>query len=195
MRVLEPSSSPFSAYSSGRVRPPPNRSLRGYIEREFDVSRELLRKPREGQNVFGNAYNTVASASKNFWAFAGTPASLLAFALAFAGSPASLPAFALTFAGTPASPPASTLAFAGVPQVLRRTCWPLQLAINDILNKGISFVCRTHVVQHRYQAIQGQSVREKDTAPVTHALPHVRRSTQTDLHPDKMRTNPTKHLG
>ena len=65
MRVLEPSSSPFSAYSSGRVRPPPNRSLRGYIEREFDVSRELLRKPREGQNVFGNACTAGASVPKN----------------------------------------------------------------------------------------------------------------------------------
>ncbi len=35
---------------------------------------------------------------KTFGAFAGTPASLPAFALAFAGSPASLPAFALAFA-------------------------------------------------------------------------------------------------
>ena len=86
-------------------------------------------------------------------AFAGSPAGLPAFALAFAGTPASLPAFALTFAGTPASLPAFALTFAGVPQVLRRTCWPLQHAINDILNKGISFFCRTHAVRHRYQAM------------------------------------------
>ena len=89
------------------------------------------------------------------------------------GSPASLPAFALTFAGTPASLPALLWRLRGVPQVLRRTCWPLQHAINDILymNKGISFFCRTHAVRHRYQAIQGQSVREKDTVPAIHALP------------------------
>ena len=162
------------------------------------VSWHLLWRLRESRKSPGICFDVCGKSRKSLgicFDVCGSPASLLAFALAFAGSPASLPAFALTFAGTPASPPASTLAFAGVPQVLRRTCWPLQLAINDILNKGISFVCRTHVVQHRYQAIQGQSVREKDTAPVTHALPHVRRSTQTDLHPDKMRTNPTKHLG
>ena len=39
------------------------------------------------------------------------------------------------------------------------------------MNKGISFFCRTHAVRHRYQAIQGQSVREKDTVPAIHALP------------------------
>ena len=148
------------------------------------VSWHLLWRLRESRKSPGICFDVCGKSRKSLgicFDVCGSPASLLAFALAFAGSPASLPAFALTFAG--------------VPQVLRRTCWPLQLAINDILNKGISFVCRTHVVQHRYQAIQGQSVREKDTAPVTHALPHVRRSTQTDLHPDKMRTNPTKHLG
>ena len=35
--------------------------------------------------------------------------------------------------GTPASLPAFALTFAGVPQLFRRTCWPLQHAINDIL--------------------------------------------------------------
>ena len=76
------------------------------------------------------------------------------------GSPASLPAFALAFAGVPqvsrhllwrlrGVPQVSRhllWRLRGVPQVLRRTCWPLQHAINDILNKGISFFCRTHVI-------------------------------------------------
>ena len=84
-----------------------------------------MQNPRDCQSAFGNVYNTVASASKNFWAFAGSSASLSAFALAFAG----------------------------VPQVLRRTCWPLQHAINDILNKGISFFlsnsrCTTPISSH-----------------------------------------------
>ena len=48
-----------------------------------------MQNPRDCQSAFGNVYNTVASASKNFWAFAGSSASLTAFALAFAGSPAS----------------------------------------------------------------------------------------------------------
>ena len=89
------------------------------------------------------------------------------------GSPAGLPAFALAFAGVPQVSRHLLWRLRGVPQVLRRTCWPLQHAINDILymNKGISFFCRTHAVRHRYQAIQGQSVREKDTVPAIHALP------------------------
>ena len=142
----------------------------GRLRRVPQVFRHLLGRLRESRSSPGI-----------YFGVCGSPASLSAFALAFAGTPASLPAFALTFAG--------------VPQVLRRTCWPLQHAINDILNKGISFFCRIHAVRHRYQAIQGQSVREKDTVPAIHALPHVRRSTQTDLHPDKTRANPTKHLG
>ena len=160
-----------------------------------------MQNPRDCQSAFGNVYNTVASASKNFWAFAGSSASLSAFALAFAGvpqvsrhllwrlreshkspgiyfgvcgSPASLPVFALAFAGVPqvsrhllwrlrgvpqvsrhllwrlrGVPQVSRhllWRLRGVPQVLRRTCWPLQHAINDILNKGISFFCRTHVI-------------------------------------------------
>ena len=86
------------------------------------------------------------------------------------GSPASLSAFALTFAGTPASLPALLWRLRGVPQVLRRTCWPLQHAINDILNKGISFFCRTHViVQSPLQAsadciVQSPRKKEKGTA-------------------------------
>ena len=46
-----------------------------------------MQNPRDCQSAFGNVYNTVASASKNFWAFAGSPAGLPAFALAFAGVP------------------------------------------------------------------------------------------------------------
>ena len=110
------------------------------------------------------------------------------------GSPASLPVFALAFAGVPQVSRHLLWRLRGVPQVLRRTCWPLQHAINDILNKGISFFCRIHAVRHRYQAIQGQSVREKDTVPAIHP-PLVRRNTRTDLHPDKTRANLTKHLG
>ena len=56
-------------------------------------------------------------------AFAGTPASLAAFALAFADTPASLTAFALAFAGTPASLAAFALAFAGVPQERYAPFW------------------------------------------------------------------------
>ena len=148
------------------------------------VSRHLLWRLRESRRSPGIYFGVCGESHKSpgiYFGVCGSPASLSAFALAFAGTPASLPAFALTFAG--------------VPQVFRRTCWPLQHAINDILNKGISFFCRIHAVRHRYQAIQGQSVREKDTVPAIHALPHVRRSTQTDLHPDKTRANPTKHLG
>ena len=146
------------------------------------VSRHLLWRWRESRRSPGIYFGVCGESHKSpgiYFGVCGSPASLSAFALAFAGTPASLPAFALTFAG--------------VPQVFRRTCWPLQHAINDILNKGISFFCRIHAVRHRYQAIQGQSVREKDTVPAIHALPHVRRSTQTDLHPDKTRANPTKH--
>ena len=46
-----------------------------------------MQNPRDCQSAFGNVYNTVASASKNFWAFAGSSASLSAFDLAFAGVP------------------------------------------------------------------------------------------------------------
>ena len=69
------------------------------------------------------------------------------------GSPASLPVFALAFAGVPQVSRHLLWRLRGVPQVLRRTCWPLQHAINDILNKGISFFCRTHfIVQSPLQA-------------------------------------------
>ena len=109
------------------------------------TSRGFLRKP--GQNVFGNAYNAATNASENFLAFAGTPASLAAFALAFAGTPASLAVFAL--------------AFAGVPQERFSPFWRLQdcckhfqrhfgrynmLSETFSMNKGISFFCRTHVM-------------------------------------------------
>ena len=94
-------------------------------------------------------------------AFAGTPASLAAFALVFAGTPASLAAFALVFAGTPASLTALALAFAGVPQErfspfgrLQDCCKHFQrhfgrynmLSETSSMNKGISFFCRTHVM-------------------------------------------------
>jgi len=137
------------------------------------TSREFLRKP--GQNVFGNAYNAATNASENFLvsagtpaslaafalAFAGTPASLAAFALAFADTPASLAAFALAFAGTPASLAANARAFAGVPQERFSPFWRLQdcckhfqrhfgrynmLSETFSMNKGISFFCRTHVM-------------------------------------------------
>ena len=151
------------------------------------TSRGFLRKP--GQNVFGNAYNTAINASENFLVFAGTPASLAAFALAFAGTlaslsafalafagtpaslaafalifagtPASLAAFALAFAGTPASLTAFALAFAGVPQERFSPFWRLQdcckhfqrhfgrynmLSETFSMNKGISFFCRTHIM-------------------------------------------------
>ena len=57
--------------------------------------------------------------------------------------------------GSPASLAAFALAFAGVPQVFRRTCWPLQHAINDILNKGISFFRQTHVCLPSAEAFCG----------------------------------------
>ena len=93
--------------------------------------------------------------------FAGTPASLAAFALAFAGTPASLSAFALAFAGTSASLSAFALAFAGVPQERFSPFWRLQdcckhfqrhfgrynmLSETFSMNKGISFFCRTHIM-------------------------------------------------
>ena len=86
------------------------------------------------------------------------------------GSPASLPAFALAFAGVPQVSRHLLWRLRGVPQVLRRTCWPLQHAINDILNKGISFFCRTHVIaQSPLQAsadciVQSPRKKEKGTA-------------------------------
>ena len=139
-----------------------------------------MQNPRDCQSAFGNVYNTVASASKNFWAFAGSSASLSAFALAFAGSPASLPVFALAFAGVPqvsrhllwrlrgvpqvsrhllwrlrGVPQVSRhllWRLRGVPQVLRRTCWPLQHAINDILKRvSHSFVELTLSYNHHYR--------------------------------------------
>ena len=109
------------------------------------TSREFLRKP--GQNVFGNAYNAATNASENFLVSAGTPASLAAFALAFAGTPASLAA--------------NARAFAGVPQERFSPFWRLQdcckhfqrhfgrynmLSETFSMNKGISFFCRTHVM-------------------------------------------------
>ena len=103
--------------------------------------------------------------------FAGAPASLTAFALAFAGTPASLAAFAgtpaslavfaLEFADTPASLAANARAFAGVPQERFPPFWRLQdcckhfqrlfgrynmLSETFSMNKGISFFCRTHVM-------------------------------------------------
>ena len=107
------------------------------------------------------------------------------------GSPASLPVFALAFAGVPqvsrhllwrlrGVPQVSRhllWRLRGVPQVLRRTCWPLQHAINDILNKGISFFCRTHViVQSPLQAsadciVQSPRKKEKGTAKTSSTAP------------------------
>ena len=69
---------------------------------------------------------TPASLAAFALAFAGTPASLAAFALAFAGTPASLAAFALAFAGTPASLVANARTFAGVPQERFSPFWRLQ---------------------------------------------------------------------
>ena len=148
------------------------------------VSRHLLWRLRESRKSSGICFDVCGKSRKSPGICFGV-----------CGSSASLAAFTLAFAEVPQVSWHLLWRLRGVPQVLRRTCWPLQHAINDVLNKGISFFCRTHVVQHRYQAIQGQSVREKDTIPAIHALLHVRRSTQTDLHPDKTRANPTKHLG
>ena len=137
------------------------------------VSRHLLWRLRESRKSPGICFGVC-----------GSPASLPAFALAFAGSSASLSAFALAFAGVPQVsryllwrlrevPQVSRhllWRLRGVPQVLRRTCWPLQHAINDILNKGISFFCRTHViVQSPLQAsadciVQSPRKKEKGTA-------------------------------
>ena len=104
---------------------------------------------------------TPASLAAFALAFAGTPASLAAFALAFAGTPASLVAFALVFAGTPASLAANARAFAGVPQErfspfgrLQDCCKHFQrhfgrynmLSETFSMNKGISFFCRTHIM-------------------------------------------------
>ena len=104
---------------------------------------------------------TPASLAAFALAFAGAPASLAAFALASAGTPASLAAFALAFAGTPASLAANARAFAGVPQERFSPFWRLQdccehfqrhfgrynmLSETFSMNKGISFFCRTHVM-------------------------------------------------
>jgi len=157
-----------------------------------------MQNPRDCQSAFGNVYNTVASASKNFWAFAGSSASLSAFALAFAGVPQVSRYLLWRLRGVPqvsrhllwrlrgvpqvsrhllwrlrGVPQVSRhllWRLRGVPQVLRRTCWPLQHAINDILNKGISFFCRTHViVRSPLQAsadciVQSPRKKEKGTA-------------------------------
>ena len=104
---------------------------------------------------------TPASLAAFALAFAGTPASLAVFALVFAGTPASLVAFALAFAGTPASLAANARAFAGVPQErfspfgrLQDCCKHFQrhfgrynmLSETCSMNKGISFFCRTHIM-------------------------------------------------
>ena len=77
------------------------------------------------------------------------------------GTPASLAAFALAFAGTPASLAANARAFAGVPQERFPPFWRLQdcckhfqrlfgrynmLSETFSMNKGISFFCRTHIM-------------------------------------------------
>ena len=107
------------------------RSLWNVIRCKNKTSREFLRKP--SQNVFGNAYNSATNASENFLVFAGTPASLAA----------------------------NARAFAGVPQERYAPFWRLQdcckhfqrhfgrynmLSETFSMNKGISFFCRTHVM-------------------------------------------------
>ena len=125
-----------------------------------------MQNPRDCQSAFGNVYNTVASASKNFWAFAGSPAGLLAFALAFAGVPQVSRHLLWRLRGVPqvsrhllwrlrGVPQVSRhllWRLRGVPQVLRRTCWPLQHAINDILKRvSHSFVELTLSYNHPYR--------------------------------------------
>ena len=100
------------------------RSLWNVIRCKNKTSREFLRKP--GQNVFGNAYNTATNASENFLVFAGTPASLAAFALAFAGTPASLAANARSFAGVPQVSRRLLWCLRVLPQVSRRLLWRLR---------------------------------------------------------------------
>ena len=113
------------------------------------VSRHLLWRLRESRKSLGICFGVC-----------GSPASLPVFALAFAGVPQVSRHLLWRLRGVPqvsrhllwrlrGVPQVSRhllWRLRGVPQVLRRTCWPLQYAINDILNKGISFFCRTHVI-------------------------------------------------
>ena len=136
------------------VRIKPAESFYGSLAKTFlEMPTTLLQVPRRTLGAFAG---TPASLPAFALAFAGTPASLAAFALAFAGTPASLAAFALAFAGTPASLAANARAFAGVPQERFSPFWRLQdcckhfqrhfgrynmLSETCSMNKGISFFC------------------------------------------------------
>ena len=123
------------------------------------VSRHLLWRLRESRKSPGICFGVC-----------GSPASLSAFALAFAGVPQVSRYLLWRLREVPQVSRHLLWRLRGVPQVLRRTCWPLQHAINDILNKGISFFCRTHViVQSPLQAsadciVQSPRKKEKGTA-------------------------------
>ena len=128
-------------------------TLAGLPQTPKSFSRHL-RDSRKHQKVLRDTCGTPANTKKFFETLAGLPQTPKSSSRHLRDSRKHQKVFRDT-CGTPASLPAFALTFAGVPQVLRRTCWPLQHAINDILymNKGISSFCRIHVVQHRYQAI------------------------------------------
>ena len=91
-----------------RVLPQVSRNLLWRLRVLPQVSRRLLWRLRESRKSRGVCLGVCGYSRKSRGIYFGV-----------CGSPASLAAFAL--------------AFAGVPQVFRRTCWPLQHAINDIL--------------------------------------------------------------
>ena len=112
--------------------PPRGRHPSRLEEREFDVrikSAVCLRKPHNGQNVFGNACGaprkyqilsfSVCGAPRKRQIFSfgicGNPASVKFSVLMLAGRPASTKFSVLAFAGHPASPVGNALAFAGAP--------------------------------------------------------------------------------
>ena len=164
--------SPQSMERESGVRIKPAESFYGSLAKTFlempTTLRQMLQRTfwrlRDSRKSRGVCFGVCGYSRKSrgvCFGVCGSPASLAAFALAFAGIPASLAAFALAFAGTPASLAANARAFAGVPQERFPPFWRLQdcckhfqrlfgrynmLSETFSMNKGISFFCRTHVM-------------------------------------------------
>ena len=83
--------------------------------------REPLRKPRDGQNAFGNVPRESRNGEKERLGVRGYSRKSLGKCFGVCGTPASLSANALAFAGTPASLAANALAFAGLPRGISKS--------------------------------------------------------------------------
>ena len=133
-----------------------------------------MQNPRDCQSAFGNVYNTVASASKNFWAFAGVPQVSRYLLWRLRGVPQvsryllwrlresrKSPGICFGVCGESRRSPGICFGVCGEsrksPGICFGVCGESRKCFGEpvgrysmlsmtFLNKGISFFCRTHVI-------------------------------------------------